>query len=70
MISTADAQKVIARSKTLVAPIAWTKKLNHSDPVWHEYRSALEYADDPAETPEGLMVVCQWKRKEGLKPET
>ena len=70
MISTVDAQKVIARSKTLVAPMAWTKKLNHSDPVWYEYRSALEYADDPTETPEGLMVVCQWKRKDGLKPET
>ena len=50
--------------------MAWVKKLNHSDPVWYEYRCALDYIDDPTETPEGLMVVCQWKRKDGLKPET
>jgi hypothetical protein len=70
LISIADAQKVTSRSKKLVAPMAWAKKLNHSDPVWYEYRSALEYEDDPTETPEGLMVVCQWKCKDGLKSET
>lgn len=69
MISTADADKVIARSKRLVAPMAWSKKLNHSDPVWHEYRSALEFEDDTTETPEGLFVVCLWKQRDGVKPE-
>ncbi len=69
MITVADAQKVIARKKQLVAPMAWAKKLNHTEPIWYEYRSALEFEDDPTEIPEGLLVVCQWKRKEGAKPE-
>jgi len=69
LITVADAQKVIARSKQLVAPMAWARKLNHAEPVWFEFRSALEYVDDATETPEGLMVVCQWKRKDGVKPE-
>ena len=69
MITVADAQKVITRKKQLVAPMGWAKKLNHTEPVWYEYRSALEFEDDPTETPEGLMIVCQWKRKDGPKPE-
>lgn len=69
MIAVADAQKVITRPKQLVAPMGWAKKLNHTEPVWFEYRSALEFVDDPTETPEGLLVVCQWKRNDGPKPE-
>lgn len=69
MLTVADTQQVIKRTKQLVAPMSWAKKLNHTEPVWFEYRSALEFADDPAETPEGLMIVCQWKRKDGPKPE-
>ena len=69
VISIAVAQQVVARAKTVVAPMAWAKKLNHTAPVWYEYRSALEYVDDPTETPEGLSIVGQWKCKDGLKPE-
>ena len=49
MITVADAQKVITRKKHLVAPMGWAKKLNHTEPVWYEYRSALEFEDDPTE---------------------
>ncbi|AVO50238.1 hypothetical protein C6568_14010 [Melaminivora suipulveris] len=69
MITVADAQKVITRTKQLVVPMGWAKKLNHTEPVWYEYRSALQFVDDPTETPEGLLIVCQWKRKDGPKPE-
>lgn len=69
MLTVAEVQTVIKRQKQLVAPMAWAKKLNHTEPVWFEYRSALEFEDDPTETPEGLFIVCQWKRKEGSKPE-
>jgi len=69
LITVADAKKVITRAKQLVAPMGWAKKLNHAEPVWYEYRSALEFVDDPSETPEGLMIVCLWKRKDGPKPE-
>lgn len=69
MITIGDAHKVITRKKQLVAPMGWAKKLNHRDPVWYEYRSALEFVDDPTETPEGLMIVCQWKCRDGSKPE-
>ncbi len=69
LITVADAQTAITRRKQLVAPMAWAKKLNHVEPVWYEFRSALEFEDDPTETPEGLLIVCQWKRKDGVKPE-
>lgn len=69
LITVANAHKVLGRKKQLVAPMGWAKKLNHTEPVWYEYRSALEFEDDPTETPEGLLIVCQWKRKDGPKPE-
>lgn len=69
LITVADAQKVVTRKKQLVAPMGWARKLNHTEPAWYEYRSALEFADDPTETPEGLLIVCLWKRKDGPKPE-
>jgi hypothetical protein len=69
LISIAEAEKIILRVKQPVTPMSWAKKLNHADPVWFEYRSALEFLDDPTQTPEGLMIVCQWKRKDGSKPE-
>lgn len=69
MITVADAQTIISRKKQLVVSMGWAKKLNHAEPVWYEYRSALEFLDDPFETPEGLMIVCQWKRKDGPRPE-
>ncbi len=69
MITVADVKTVIARPKTLVAPMAWAKKLNHTDPVWCVCRSALQYEDDPTETPEGLYIIGQWKRRDGVKPE-
>lgn len=69
MLTVADADKVIQRKKQLVTPMGWAKKLNHTMPVWFEFRSALEFVDDPTETPEGLLIVCQWKCKDGPKPE-
>ena len=64
-----DAHKVITRQKHLVTRMGWAKKLNQTEPVWYEFRSALAFEDDPTETPEGLCIVCQWKRREGVKPE-
>lgn len=69
MITTTEANKTIARPKRLVVPMGWSKKLNHIEPAWFEYRSALEFEDDPTETPEGLQIICQWKRADGAKPE-
>lgn len=69
LLTVTEAQKIVAKAKRLVVPLEWSKKLNHTEPAWHQYRSALEFVDDPTETPEGLLIVCQWKRREGPKPE-
>lgn len=69
MITVSDAQKAIARRKLVVVPMSWVKELHRREPAWYEYRSALQFEDDPTETPEGLSVVCQWKPKSGVKPE-
>lgn len=69
MITVADAQHIIIRKKQLVATMGWAKKLNHTEPVWYEYRSALEFVDDPTQTPESLLIVCQWKQRDGPRPE-
>lgn len=55
----------IAIQKSVVRPMAWTKKLNTEIPCWLMFESAIEVipnAADPAPiVPQGLLVRCQWK---------
>ncbi len=68
MLSVAFSEEIIARPKIMVAAMSWVKKLGRDQGNWLEFTSALQYASDTLETPEGLLVRGQWRPTVGARP--
>lgn len=69
MVTVAEVNEVIEREKLMVASMAWSKKPNRETNEWREFFSALEFADDPTQTPEQLYIRCAWRQQIGYVPE-
>ncbi len=58
--------------KSIIRPMAWTKKLNGAEPCWLMFESAIEVSNElnqrGAITPEGLRIICQWRAGIGEAP--
>lgn len=70
MISKSIVDGWVGLPKSVVRPMAWTKKLNGNEPCWHMFESAVEVTDGQQGgiIPEGLRIICMWRAGVGELP--